>query len=272
VGKRLRENPIGAQLGESLREIREWRSFFRGSDIDPVRDLDSMVITAPELVARSDGLVAILTFNVDMARVRSAVDGLVSRHRGEWIAEAPLPAAIAEIQRGKRLFALVGDKKQLYVMPASERDKLAQLGKLASPSPDLPYAVKLSMVNPHRPLSRLPFAFPESITRLTLTATPTADGGLELAIVLANPSAEEATKNLPEIQKFYDGIQSVAALAALTGDGVNLPAIRFEVSERTPKTTGRKPTVQHLIEGRVTFPRDVLQRIKDLADKNLIHR
>lgn len=271
VGQQLRQHPVGAKLGGLLTNIRQWRSFFRGSDIDPVRDIDTMVITAPELVRASGGVVAIMSFSGDFAKARAAVDGLVKRQKGSWVEGAPVPAAKAKVEGGERIFALVEAKKQLYVLPASQEKDLSAVGKLDAPPSGLPYAVKLSMVHPHRPLSAIQGAPPLSkeLTRMTMTVTTLASGEAEVLIVFEVSNREALAEARQSIQDYFDFIRAIDTAASLMGKGVGLPELRFESHERS-RVSGGKASTKFLVEGKATLPESKLQRVFDLADQNLV--
>ena len=49
----IRQNPVGAQMGYLLRGIPQWDEFMSGTDIDPVRDTDWVVISGPSLINTS---------------------------------------------------------------------------------------------------------------------------------------------------------------------------------------------------------------------------
>lgn len=271
VGQQLRLHPVGAKLGGLLTNIRQWRSFFRGSDIDPVRDIDTMVITAPELVRASGGVVAIMSFSSDFTKARSAVDALVKRQKGSWIDGAPVPAAKAKVEGGERIFALVEAKKQLYVLPASQEKDLSAVGKLDPPPGGLPYAVKLSMVYPHRPLSAIQGAPPLSkeLTRMTMTVTTLASGDADVLIVFEVSKREALAEAKQSIQDYFDFIRAIDTAASLMGKGVGLPELRFESHERS-RVSGGKASTKFIVEGKASLPESKLQRIFDLADQNLV--
>ena len=46
----IRQNPVGAQMGYLLRGIPQWNEFMSGTDIDPVRDADWVIVSGPSLI------------------------------------------------------------------------------------------------------------------------------------------------------------------------------------------------------------------------------
>jgi hypothetical protein len=179
VGKRLREHPVGAKLGTLLPTIPQWTAFFEGSGIDPVADIDVMVLTGPQMRV-SGQVIAFVQFNVEPDRIMSAVDQLrtKSQPEGVWLEDVPLKAARATADRAERVFVVIPEKKLLCVLPwpgptKRERDKLSDedkeksdkeslkkaqasikaLKSLARSFPDYgkkDYAVDISMIEPYK--------------------------------------------------------------------------------------------------------------------------
>lgn len=121
VGSQLRQHPVGAKMGALLADNAQWEGFFAGSNIDPVKDIEVMVITGPRMRI-SGQVISILKFTAGMDRVREAVDRVVVKGGGEWLEGAPIPAARASAEGHERVFALVPDKSLLYVFPSSYPD------------------------------------------------------------------------------------------------------------------------------------------------------
>src|SRR5262249_2284501 len=55
----IRQNPVGAKMGYLLRGIPQWDDFMSGTEIDPVRDTDWVMISGPSLVNTSRDVVMI---------------------------------------------------------------------------------------------------------------------------------------------------------------------------------------------------------------------
>ncbi len=179
VGKRLREHPVGAKLGTLLPTIPQWTAFFEGSGLDPVTDIDVMVLTGPQMRV-SGQVIAFVQFNIEPERIEKAVEELRARSspEGIWLEDVPLKAARATADKAERLFVVIPEKKLLCVLPwpgpsKRERDKLSDeektksdaeamkkaqqsikaLKALAKSFPDYQkkdYAVDISMIEPYK--------------------------------------------------------------------------------------------------------------------------
>src|SRR5450432_610923 len=73
---KIRQTPQAARLGPLLRSLYQWRDFFGPTGIDPIRDIDQIMVVASQLRDTSN-LVAILKHHVPPDRMRTAVDALV---------------------------------------------------------------------------------------------------------------------------------------------------------------------------------------------------
>lgn len=127
VGEELRKHPIGSKMGGLLSENRGWEHFFKDTSIDPVADIDVMVLTGPQM-RMSGNVIAIMKFSADMDRVKAAVDQMVKKgkSRGRWLKDAPVAAARVIADGNERIFALVPEDQLLYVFPSPYPDKAAR--------------------------------------------------------------------------------------------------------------------------------------------------
>lgn len=119
IGSKLRSHPVGSKLGVILNGNAQWEPFFKGSGLDPVNDVDVMILTGPRMRV-SGQIVAIMKFGGDMTPVKAAVQHLIDggEVKGEWIKDAPVLAARATADGAERIFAIVPEKNLLYVIPS----------------------------------------------------------------------------------------------------------------------------------------------------------
>ena len=206
-GRVLRKFELGATLSRILGLIPEWKQFLDGTPIDPIRDLDNMLITAPRFRGDSSKMVVVMGFNLPEARIHDAVDLVVQRSHGAWLEDTPIPAAQAKVLGGDRIFALVPKHKLLVVLPAEAKEQLGGL-KNAKGFRSSTVGAVISMVTPARPFHGL-FPLPESLKWLRLAATPTEDGGADLTIETGDGSAAEAATHAPEIAKGLDAVRTI---------------------------------------------------------------
>lgn len=208
AGNVIRKHQLGAAFAQILVLIPEWHQFFADSPIDPIRDLNHLLITAPRFRSDTSKVVAVMDFNVPEAKIKSAVDLIVNSVNGSWLDDTPVPTARANVGGGDRLFALVPGKKLLVVLPFEARDQLEGLKK-SKGFPNSKVGIAISMVSPARPFKGL-FALPDTLKWLRVAVTPTADGGADVALEGGDASEADAQKHAPEITRAFDQVRVVS--------------------------------------------------------------
>src|SRR6185437_3405335 len=131
-GSALRKHAIGPWAARLLVMIPEWRPFFEGGPVNPIRDFDHLLLTAPRLAVDNSKLVAILDYNVSTDLARDAVDRVLHRTGGVWVEDAPVPTARARVAGAPCYIALVPGRHLLAIMPGDRKDMLGQLQHIHS--------------------------------------------------------------------------------------------------------------------------------------------
>lgn len=249
VGKQLRTHAVGKELGKLLSSLREWKSFFEGTGIDPVRDLEHMQITGPEL-RNSSQVVSILEFSSSPETIKKALDVVVQRGGGSWLEGKPFPTARARADRAPRLFVILPTRRILAVLPGKDEAKIDDLARLPAYPADLPFAIQISMVTPHRAFRTLDvIEIPDSILKMRLRAYAHGAGGGKLELQFLDASPEKATEHATKLTEQWGKVQAAAMLGLIFLD--DMP---FHAEGAT-------------IVGSTTFTREQLERILALADK-----
>jgi hypothetical protein len=121
-------HPLGPRIGKLLGSIYQWRDFFGPAGIDPIRDVDRVMVTGSQL-RNSKDVVAILKLNVGQERIRGAIDAIVraDAEHGEWL-DASVPAATAYADRAPRIFVL-GSPGTVIVTPPSALENVIKSAK-----------------------------------------------------------------------------------------------------------------------------------------------
>ncbi|MFO0762312.1 MAG: hypothetical protein U0359_38085 [Byssovorax sp.] len=210
AGKALRKHPLGASFSRLLVLLPSWRQFFEGTPIDPIRDIDHVLITGPRFKDDSSKMVAVMDFNLPESKIKDAIGSLAERTNGGWIDDAPLPAAKARVAAGDRIFAIVPGKKLLVVLPLEAKDQLGGL-KQTKGFRSSPVGVVISLLNPARPFAGL-FPVPDTLKWLRVAVTPTADGGADVALEAGDKSPEEAKKHAADLTLALDQVRVIDAL------------------------------------------------------------
>ncbi len=197
--EKVRAHRLGPRIGRMLGAIPQWRDFLGHSQIDAIRDFDRLVISAPQLVADSSELVAILFANVPDKQLRAAVDALVQADpkHGEWKKKAPVPTATAYADRAARVFVLPSPGVVVVTPPSAE--KAAQgLRKLKAPSLPGEVVLRGKLVTPANAAKGLPIQMPPSLKSVKVmwfTLTPTVGGGVVIELEAEDASPEQASEN-----------------------------------------------------------------------------
>jgi hypothetical protein len=279
VGTKLRSHPVGAKLGSLLPSLKQWEPFFKDSGLDPVADIDVMVITGPQFRVSGE-VVAIMKFNVEMSRIKTIIDKMVTREDGEWLKDAPTEAARAKLDGAMRVFALVPDKHLLYVLPWPKKTKKeksipddefqkiarervdAQLRRVKrSKLPDYTkesFAIDGFMIQPYKLVSKDGTAklgplevqvIPTTLESMRFQVFPKGNDA-DVAISFKAKNAEQADKDLQDLE----GSWSMVQLGAKAQIDLALPDLAFE----------KRGT---MIEAHGTLPESGLEKVFELGKK-----
>jgi hypothetical protein len=253
-GERIRDHALGAMFGRILTSIPQWQSFFEGTDIDPIRDVDQLLITGPQL-RDSSKVVVTMDYNVPQAKMRKAVDAIVQRSKpnGGPIEGAPVPAWKAQADRSERIFAMVPGKPLLYVLPTDSKDQLPKLkgakGFGATPAA----GIFLSMVTPGRAFKGLPVEVPQTLEWLRLTVTPTSDGGADVLLETQDKDASLAGKDAAVLTGLVEMLRARAVIPFIGQIDILDPTAFVAEGRLIRARTHVKPNQLHNILRAVSF-------------------
>ncbi len=206
--ERMRVHPLARRVGSMLSQAYQWRDFFGPSGIDPIQDVDRILIAGPEL-RDSSQVVAVMQYNVSDERMRAAVDALVQRDtNGEWL-DAGAPAARARADRADRLFVMPAPKLIVVTPPSAERHALALSPKTRFPRAKGDEAVTAYIVKPSQSLRGLPLRLPASLKWLRIKARQAEGGGAVVHIHGLDETPELAEHHA---QMLEEGITAMSRL------------------------------------------------------------
>lgn len=251
-GRALRKHPLGAFFSRVLLAIPEWRQFFQETPLDPIRDFDHLLITAPQLRSDSSKMVAILATAAPAEQIHEAVDQVVHRANGVWLEDAPVTAARAKVGGAPRLFALLPQKKLMVILPGDAMDQLERLKK-AKPFRNSAEGLVVSLLTPARPFGAF-FPLPQSLKWMRIAVIPTADGGVDLAIDAGDQSWQDAERHAEQMTRDLERRRKVDVLG-LTSVEI-LDPVTFESSgetirARTHVSRGKLGQIMAYVEGMV---------------------
>jgi hypothetical protein len=243
----IRSHPVGARMGYLLRGIPQWDEFMNGTDIDPIRDTDWVMIIGPSLVNTSRDTV-LIHYSVPDAVVDRAVR-VVSR---KYDRGGPFDAGV----RGVKATLMHADRAErvilrpqphlLAVVPPNVAERNARVlvsVRLADPDPT--EAMFLRVVDPHHPIPEIP----ESITEMRMRVVPSADAGAEV---------------------FVDGDTKDADAASQAAEGIRRMVRRHDDAFTSLLTHGLFDHVEVSVDGRtvkahLTATRDQIETLVTLV-------
>lgn len=220
--RRLRQHALGPRIGTLLASVHQWRDFFGPTGIDPVRDIDRIFITGPQL-RDSSGVVAVIQHRIAQARLHAALDALVRRDpEGAWL-DGGTTVAKARADRSDRYFVKVSPNL-LVVTPESALKSARRLSPknlvIESPAPEV---VTAHVKTPWRVFIGTPFSIPKSLRWAEAHVSPDPAGGAIVRIVAedADPETAAATAQYIErsIREGLDFLASASSIVSLIFGG-----------------------------------------------------
>lgn len=199
--ERIRSHPLAIQFAPTLTKLRNWRNFFGGTDLDPIRDTDRILLAGPQL-RDSSRVVAVVRYNVPQQRVRSAIDSVVQRNRGQWETKS-VPVAKAHVDGAERYFVMTGPQMLVIVPPDGLAQALQLPRNLRFPQGGQE-AVVLFLRYPANAFRGLPVKLPTSVEWMRFSLSINPSGGADAKLEAKDRDAESASTNAPELTKIIN--------------------------------------------------------------------
>jgi len=217
---RVRNHPLGTRLGTLLSAAPQWSDFFGPTGLDPIKDVDRILIAGPQLRSSAE-VVAVLRVNVSHDRLHKAIDALVQRDdQGGWL-DAGVPAARLHADRAERLMVLPAQQILVVAPPSAEKHALSLGSNLKFPNPKGNEALTTFVITPWRAFVGIPFEIPKSIKWVRMKVVTTSDGGATAELVAEDESAESATAHAEELTKSVNKVTQLS-LPSLSIGGLSL--------------------------------------------------
>ncbi|HTV23545.1 MAG TPA: hypothetical protein VMG12_32875 [Polyangiaceae bacterium] len=256
--ERIRNHPLGPRIGKLIVAFPQWSSFFESGEIDPVRDINRLLVVGPQF-RRSADVVAILEHDLPAPVLRAAVDRLVQRPpRGRWL-KSKIPAAYAHADRAERLFAMTAPHV-LVVAPPHLEKQILTAPPTQFPTPAGDEAVVLHVKTPWRALMGLPFRLPESIAWLRLDVLPNADGSVQVRITAEDADARLAAEHARSLSDALNALTNpdLGALGALVGLRSIAFIDRIEFQARQQRISGQVRVSQRQLERLLVYAEELV--------------
>jgi len=251
--EKIRTHPLGARIGKLLGSVYQWRDFFGPAKLDPIRDVDRIMIVGPEL-RDSSKVVAILKLNVSGPRVHEAIDAIVrsDTEHGEWL-DAGIPAATAYADRAPRIFVMPAPNIVVVVPPSAKEAALKlprnlNIRRAAGAEVLWAYAV-----NPWRPARMLRLDLPKSIRSAQVWISPAEGGGALVETEAEDESPEAAERDAAAIMSLINQNLALAdTIGSILGGvlGVQAPKLveKIELHAEGSKIRGSAQLTEQQVE------------------------
>lgn len=254
---RVRQHPLGARIGPLLRNVYQWRDFFGPTAIDPIRDIDRMLIVGPQLRDSRD-VVAVLQFNLPQERLKAAVEVLVARDpEGGWSDDAGVPVAHAHADRGERAFVFPSPHVVVVTPPSAEAAATRLPKNFRLPGPKGEELAVAQLATPWRAFLGMPVVIPKSIKSARIRLSPADDGGVVIDIL-----AEDETEPLAA----SDAQALTSALTAATQIDLGLlGSVMFGSSKKKFIEKGTFEADGTSIRGEIVLTRSQVETLLELG-------
>lgn len=199
--EKLRSHPLGPRVGSLLSRVHQWRDFMGPAALDPVRDIDRVLIVGPQL-RRTGDVVAVIQHHLGKEQMHSAIDGLVQRDRagGEWLPDTKVPVARASADRAERYFVLPSERV-VVVTPKSALEAAQKLGRARLPALPGSQVATAYLATPHRAFIGMPVRVPQSILWARARVVPLENGGAQVDVEAEDASPEQAAASAVELER-----------------------------------------------------------------------
>lgn len=256
----VREHPLGLRVGELLERTPQWRDFFGPSGIDPVRDIDRVLIAGPQL-RNSSQVVAVVQHGLGKDRIRSAFENLVAR-KGQWIDQESLLAK-ARADRADRIFAAPNDRV-VVVAPPNMQAQVAGLSPETSfPASAKDVAVTAYIIKPSNVTRGIGIQLPETIKWARFDVRPLASGGAIIKVLAEDVDAEHAENHSLFFQTI---IEQAATMDPRRMGGLGAVASFFGVKkQRFIERVEFKNDAERIL-GTVELTKDQLTLVADILE------
>jgi len=211
----MREHSLGPLVGSLLACNPQWRDFL-GDAIDPLQDLDGVMLVGPRM-SETSKLTILVQSRMDDAKVRQVM-GLVgaAAHKsgagGIFDAGVGTQAIRFHADRADRI-AFTHPKNLIIVTPPEGFEQLQAQREAMSLPAGRGQAMSLTMVNPWRPLRMVGMRLPETLSEIKVNVFAAEGGGVSMEIEFEDQDAALAAAHAPDVTE-----QARAAAGPLLSD------------------------------------------------------
>jgi hypothetical protein len=197
----IREHPLRPLVGSLLACNPQWRDFL-GDMIDPLHDLDGVMLVGPRMSDTSKVTILVQS-RMEDAKVRQVL-GFVGARARQSGSGGPIDAGVAtqavrfHADRADRI-AFTHPKNLIIVTPPEGFEQLqAQREPMSLPA-GKGQAMSLTMVNPWRPLRMVGMRLPETLSEIRVNVFASDGGGVNLEIEFEDQDAANAAEHARDV-------------------------------------------------------------------------
>ncbi len=211
----MREHPLGPLVGSLLSCNPQWRDFL-GDVIDPLQDLDGVMLVGPRM-ADTSKLTILVQSRMEDAKIRQVM-GLVGEAAHRSGAGGTIDAGVGtqairfRADRADRI-AFTHPKNLIIVTPPEGFEQLQAQREAMSLPAGRGQAMSLTMVNPWRPLRAVGMRLPETLSEIRVNVFATETGGVRAEIEFDDQDAATAAAHAGDVTE-----QARAAAGLLASD------------------------------------------------------
>jgi len=235
----IRSHSLGPRVGRILSSLYQWRDFFGPTGLDPIRDIDRILIAGPQFRDTSD-VVVVLQHHLPPAELRSAIDRLVKRDpEGAWL-PAQVPVARASADRASRFFVLPSDHLVIIAPKSALADALSNKGN-ASLRPAAGSEVMVArLLLPWRAFVGMPFRIPHSMKWAKVILETRVGGRVAIKLEAEDDSEAGAGETAALLEQAVSAVSSLnlGVLGALLGGSQHRFLESWHFEAQGPKVVG----------------------------------
>ncbi len=235
----IRRHSLGPRVGRILSSLYQWRDFFGPTGLDPIRDIDRILIAGPQFRDTSD-VVVVLQHHLPPAELRRAIARLVKRDpEGAWL-PAQVPVARASADRASRFFVLPNDHLVIIAPKSALADALSNKGK-ASLRPAAGRELMVArLVLPWRAFVGMPFRIPHSMKWAKVILETRVGGRVAINLEAEDDSEAGAEETAALLERTVASVSSLnwGVLGALLGGSQHRFLETWHFEAQGPKVVG----------------------------------
>lgn len=221
AGDVLRRRKLSKQFGTLLSSIPQWAELLGGTNLDPMRDFDHVLLSGPQM-RNPKWLVASVHFNCTAKKVKVAVDKVISRgdDGAKWLdGYGELLVAAIGTKKLRRYAVILPKRRLLVVLPEQAKKQIPLIAKLPKFEQSGNAGIVLDVVNPAKAFRVLEFDIPKSLSRMRLHFAP-IPGGYDVRIEGWEKDAATAKATAAHLQKEFKprwGLSKKAVISKVIG-------------------------------------------------------